>query len=117
MTHGSHPSLSFATLSATLRPIFAFAQGFAFVLHSRLKIGRAVLVAGLLALALGACGRKGPLEAPPNATGAIDLPDAQIGAVENDAASLGQTSIMTRPAKANRAIDIPDKPFLLDPIL
>ena len=97
--------------------MFALAQGFAYVLHSRLKFGRAVLVAGLLALALGACGRKGPLEAPPNATNAIDLPDAQIGAVENDAASLGQTSIMAKPAKANRAITIPEKPFVLDPIL
>ncbi|MDP3407872.1 lipoprotein [Bosea sp. (in: a-proteobacteria)] len=87
------------------------------MLHSRLKFGRAVLVAGLLALALGACGRKGPLEAPPNATGAIDLPDAQTGAVENDAASLGQTSVLAKPAKANRAITIPEKPFILDPIL
>ena len=87
------------------------------MLHSRLKIGRAVLVAGLLALALGACGRKGPLEAPPNMTGAIDLPDAQIGAVESDAASLGQTSVLARPAKASRAITVPEKPFVLDPIL
>jgi predicted small lipoprotein YifL len=97
--------------------MFAFAQGFAYVLHSRLKFGRAVLVAGLLALALGACGRKGPLEAPPNATGAIDLPDSQIGAVENEAASLGQTSVLARPPRANRAITVPEKPFLLDPIL
>ena len=44
------------------------------MLDSRLKLGRTLLVVGLLAVALGACGRKGPLEAPPNATGAIDLP-------------------------------------------
>ena len=87
------------------------------MLHSRLKFGRAVLVAGLLALALGACGRKGPLEPPPNATGAIDLPDSQIGATENNAEALGQTSILAKPAKANRAITIPEKPFILDPIL
>jgi len=86
------------------------------VLHSRLKLGRAVLVAGLLALALGACGRKGPLEAPPNATNAIDLPDSQIGAVETDSASLG-TSVLAKPPKANRAITIPEKPFVLDPLL
>ncbi|KPF67352.1 hypothetical protein IP69_13460 [Bosea sp. AAP35] len=87
------------------------------MLHSRLKFGRAVLVAGLLALALGACGRKGPLEAPPNATGATDLPDAQIGAVENSAESLGQTSVLARPVKTNRVIAVPEKPFILDPIL
>ncbi len=87
------------------------------MLHSRLKLGRAVLVAGLLALALGACGRKGPLEAPPNATGAIDLPDSQIGAVESSSGGIGETSILARPAKANRAITVPEKPFVLDPIL
>jgi predicted small lipoprotein YifL len=87
------------------------------VLHSRLKLGRAVLVAGLLALALGACGRKGPLEAPPNATGALDLPDSQIGAVENTNGGIGETSILARPAKTNRAMVVPEKPFFLDPIL
>ena len=81
------------------------------MLHSRLKLGRAVLVAGLLALALGACGRKGPLEAPPNATGALDLPDSQIGAVENTNGGIGETS------KTNRAMVVPEKPFFLDPIL
>jgi predicted small lipoprotein YifL len=84
---------------------------------SRLKLGRALLVVGLLAVALGACGRKGPLEPPPNATGAIDLPDDQIGARENDPASLNSTSVMARPAKANRAITVPEKPFLLDPLM
>jgi predicted small lipoprotein YifL len=85
--------------------------------HSRLKLGRAVLVAGLLALALGACGRKGPLEAPPNTTGAIDLPDSQIGAVENNTGGISDTSILARPAKSSRAITVPEKPFLLDPLL
>ena len=44
-------------------------------------------------------------------------PDAQIGAVESDAASLGQTSVLAKPPKANRAITVPEKPFVLDPIL
>ena len=87
------------------------------MLDSRLKLGRALLVAGLLGLALAACGRKGPLEAPPNATGAIDLPDNQIGAQENDVSSYGSTSVLAKPAKANRAIAVPDKPFILDPLL
>lgn len=87
------------------------------MLHSRLKIGRAVLVAGLLAVALGACGRKGPLEPPPNAAGAIDLPDAQIGAVDQDAAAMTQGSILSRPPKAGKQITVPDRPFVLDAIL
>lgn len=76
-----------------------------------------MLVVGLLAVALAACGRKGPLEAPPNATGAIDLPDDQIGAKENDPAALGSTSVLAKPAKTNKAITVPDKPFVLDPLM
>ncbi|SEL74372.1 lipoprotein-attachment site-containing protein [Bosea lupini] len=84
--------------------------------HSRLTIGRAVLLAGLLGLALTACGRRGPLEPPPNAKNAIDLPDQQTGAVENsfnatDASPLG------KPPKRNRPIEVPEKPFVLDPLL
>ncbi|WP_306225405.1 LPS translocon maturation chaperone LptM [Bosea beijingensis] len=87
------------------------------MLDSRLKLGRTLLVVGLLAVALGACGRKGPLEAPPNATGAIDLPDDQIGAKENDPASLGSSSVLAKPAKVNKAITVPNKPFVLDPLM
>lgn len=84
--------------------------------YSRLKLGRAVLVAGLLGLALTACGRKGPLEAPPNAKNAVDLPAEQTGAVENvptavDASPLG------KPPKSNRAVTVPETPFILDPLL
>ncbi|WP_454655656.1 LPS translocon maturation chaperone LptM [Bosea beijingensis] len=87
------------------------------MLDSRLKLGRTLLVVGLLAVALAACGRKGPLEAPPNATGAIDLPDDQIGAKENDPASLGSASVLAKPPKANKAITVPDKPFVLDSLM
>ncbi len=84
--------------------------------HSRLTIGRAVLLAGFLGLALTACGRRGPPEPPPNAKNAIDLPDQQTGAVENsfnatDASPLG------KPPKRNKAIEVPEKPFVLDPLL
>ncbi len=85
--------------------------------HSRLKLGRAVLVAGLLGLALTACGRRGPLEPPPNAENAVDLPDSQIGAVENRVPTPGDTSPLARPARNNRPITIPDKSFVLDPLL
>lgn len=87
------------------------------MLDSRLKLGRTLLVVGLLAVALGACGRKGPLEPPPNATGAIDLPDDQIGAKENDPSSLGSASVLAKPAKANRAISVPNRSFVLDPLM
>ena len=87
------------------------------MLDSRLKLGRTLLVVGLLAVALGACGRRGPLEAPPNAAAAIDLPDDQIGAKENDPSSLGSASVLAKPAKTNKAIVIPNKPFVLDPLL
>jgi predicted small lipoprotein YifL len=84
--------------------------------HSRLTFGRTVLLAGFLGLALTACGRKGPLEPPPDAKNAIDLPAEQTGAVENtfnatDASPLG------KPPKRNKPIEVPEKPFVLDPLL
>ena len=84
--------------------------------HSRLTIGRAVLLAGFLGLALTACGRRGPLEPPPNARNAIDLPDQQTGAVE-DSFNASEASPLGKPAKRNKAIEIPEKPFILDPLL
>jgi predicted small lipoprotein YifL len=85
--------------------------------HSRLKFGRAVLMAGLLGLALSACGRKGPLEPPPNAKNAIALPDKQIGAVENTPPTAMDASPLGKPAKTNKAITIPESSFVLDPLL
>ena len=88
------------------------------MLDSRLKLGRTLLVVGFLAAALAACGRKGPLEPPPTATGAVDLPDNQIGAQSNnDMSAYGSTSVLAKPAKANKAIAVPEKPFLLDPLM
>ncbi|WP_332691322.1 LPS translocon maturation chaperone LptM [Bosea sp. (in: a-proteobacteria)] len=85
--------------------------------HSRLKLGRAVLLAGLLGLALSACGRKGPLEAPPNSKSAIALPDQQIGAVENTPPTAMDASPLGKPPKTNKAITIPESAFVLDPLL
>lgn len=85
--------------------------------HSRLKLGRNVLLAGLLGLALAACGRKGPLEAPPNAKNAIALPDKQIGAVENTPPTAMDASPLGKPPKANKAIQVPESSFVLDPLL
>jgi predicted small lipoprotein YifL len=116
MTEGSRHNCSrFAASSAKVPS--RFVRGFVFVLHSRLKLGRALLVVGVLAVALGACGRKGPLEPPPNATGAVDLPDDQIGARENDPSSYGSGSVLAKPARTNRAVTVPDRSFLLDPLM
>jgi len=88
------------------------------VLQSRLKFGRTLLVVGLLGVALAACGRKGPLEAPPAAKNAIDLPDSDTGAVEAEpGGGFAETSPLSRPSKANRAIKVPESSFVLDPIL
>lgn len=87
------------------------------MLPSRLRFGRAVLVVGCLVLALGACGRKGPLEPPPSATNAIDLPESQIGGAESDATALSQSSVLAKPPKANKKIEVPDVPFVLDPLM
>lgn len=85
--------------------------------YPRLKLGRAIIVAGLLGLSLGACGRKGPLEPPPAAANAIDLPDGDIGATPVDVPGATEVSPLAKPSKANRAITVPDKSFMLDPIL
>lgn len=87
------------------------------MLSSRLEIRLRRAGRRRLALALGACGRKGPLEPPPTATNAIDLPASQIGGVENDAASLSQASVLAKPPKANKKIEVPDVPFVLDPLM
>lgn len=85
--------------------------------QSCLKLGRTVLVVGLLGLALAACGRRGPLEPPPNAKNAIDLPAEQTGAVEDAVPNVTDASPLGKPAKRNKAIEIPEKPFVLDPLL
>lgn len=94
----------------------AFPRGYPFVPHSRLTIGRAMLLAGFLGLALTACGRKGPLEPPPDSKNAIDLPAQQTGAVENSFDATN-ASPLGKPAKRNRPIEVPEKPFVLDPLL
>ena len=84
--------------------------------HSSLKLSRAIMVAGLLGLALTACGRRGPLEPPPDAKNPVALPDQQIGAVENTV-NPTEASPLGKPAKRNRPIEVPEKPFVLDPLL
>ncbi|POR50916.1 LPS translocon maturation chaperone LptM [Bosea psychrotolerans] len=86
--------------------------------HSSLKLGRAVVLAGLLGLALTACGRRGPLEPPPKATSALDLPDRDIGGEEQQQIETQAGGApFGKPPKADRNFTIPEKSFVLDPIL
>ena len=75
-------------------------------------VSRRFLIGGLLALMLGGCGRKGPLEPPPGA--AIPPPLAEPDA----AAKPGITSPGALKVKKKRTTIVPPKtPFILDPIL
>ena len=85
--------------------------------HFRLTFGRAIVLAGLLGLSLSACGRKGPLEPPPLASNAIDLPDSDTGAQELVAPSPSDASPIGKPKKVDRNFTIPNKSFVLDPLL
>ncbi len=78
--------------------------------HQSFKIGRVVILAGCIALALAACGRRGPLEPPPGATNAVPLP-------EDQATDTFNASPVAKPPKATRAIAIPKRDFILDPLL
>jgi len=76
---------------------------------------RPVLIIGLLGLSLAACGRRGPLEPPPDAKNPRDLPAEQIGGVPTTP-GLGAAPL-AKPAKTNRQITPPDVDFVLDPLL
>ena len=70
-------------------------------------MNRRTLLIGLAALALAGCGRKGPLEPPPDPSAKVQEPvatDNPIGPPKR--------------AKKNRTpINVPKDPFILDPIL
>ncbi|MGL4728773.1 MAG: LPS translocon maturation chaperone LptM [Bosea sp. (in: a-proteobacteria)] len=82
----------------------------------RAKPLRVLIAAGLAALALGACGRRGPLEAPPVADADKAKPTSTINesVPSEDAFATNQ---LGRPARTNRAITIPKRDFILDPLL
>jgi predicted small lipoprotein YifL len=73
---------------------------------------RAALVAGLLLLSLTACGRRGALEPPPD-------PSAPQAPAQAEAAEAGTlpSPVGTPRSKPNRGYTIPNKPFILDPLL
>ena len=107
--------------------------------------GRMALVAGLIALALAACGRRGPLEPPPEPT--VQAPRARAGGapppgaassqitLQSQGATAGQDTsdsseeeqaaanpvlpvVPTPPTRApRRGYVVPKEPFILDPLL
>ena len=86
--------------------------------------GRALLIAGVIALSLAACGRRGAPEAPLTAA---ELAAQQQGQQRQAAAAaadaddeLGSATVRTpvpTTRRRSRAYTIPQEPFILDPLL
>jgi predicted small lipoprotein YifL len=91
-----------------------------------ISTGRVLLIAGVLAIALAACGRRGPPEAPPDAsvpqqgvsrTAAGPGPTGADDIDEEDAVVTTPVPA-PRPARnAKRGYTVPKDPFVLDPLL
>jgi predicted small lipoprotein YifL len=86
--------------------------------------GRALAVAGLIVLALAACGRRGAPEAPLTAAEAAaqqQRQQTQAAAADDDEDEFGGTRVATplpsAPRRRSRAYTIPQEPFILDPLL
>ena len=83
-------------------------------MSSSLTFPRAVVVAGLLVLGLTACGRRGALEPPPDAS--AQAAETQTLVRTRDA-TLPSPVGTPRSTSARRGYTIPNKPFILDPLL
>ena len=81
-------------------------------MSSSLTFSRAVVVAGLLVLGLTACGRRGALEPPPDASAQADT---QMQTPVSD--STLPSPVGTPRSTARQGYTIPNKPFILDPLL
>ncbi|MBD2749281.1 hypothetical protein IC232_21610 [Microvirga sp. BT688] len=82
-------------------------------MSSSLSLARTVLVAGLVIVSLSACGRRGALEPPPSASAATVETQQQTAAGESTLPS----PVGTPRSSPRRGYTIPDKPFILDPLL
>ena len=86
---------------------------------------RLVLMAGLLALALPGCGRRGAPEAPLTAaeiaaqkqTGQAQGQQAQADDGEDDGVRGVTVPTPTATRRRSRAYTVPKEPFVLDPLL
>jgi predicted small lipoprotein YifL len=80
--------------------------------------GRMLLVAGVLVLALSACGRRGPPEAPPAATAGAEVAPAQVTPAQAAPGIVPPVPGASQPAEDLQALPtVPDRPFILDGIL
>jgi predicted small lipoprotein YifL len=87
--------------------------------------GRPLLVAGILVLALAACGRRGAPEAPLTTAEAAAQQQnaqarqarAQAAAEDDDEAPGVMVPTPTPTRRRSRAYTIPQEPFILDPLL
>jgi predicted small lipoprotein YifL len=82
----------------------------------RLSSAHILFAAGLIALAMGGCGRRGPLEAPPTAEADKGKATATINEKVPSEDAFANNPL-GRPARTNRAITIPKQDFILDPLL
>lgn len=82
-------------------------------MSSSLTFPRTVLVCGLLVLGLTACGRRGALEPPPDAS--AQAAETQTQTSTSDATL--PSPVGTPRSQTSRGYTIPNKPFILDPLL
>ena len=78
--------------------------------------GWALILLSVFALALGGCGRKGPLDLPPNAS----APSQAVAEPDSDAARAAQPGVFNPTYGSEAAPAAPKgrkKPFILDPLL
>jgi len=82
-------------------------------MSSSLTFSRIALIAGILALSLSACGRRGALEPPPDPS----APQQQTSSQPSPDGALPSPVGTPRSKNTNRGFTIPKDPFILDPIL
>ncbi len=71
---------------------------------------RLIVIAGAVALALAACGRRGALEAPPDPNAPKETQ------TQSQQGSIAPSPVGT-PRRSNTGITVPKDPFILDPLL
>jgi predicted small lipoprotein YifL len=112
------PWSAMAVFSVTLPLASAFASRYGAatfrspLMSSSLTLSRTVLIAGLLVLGLSACGRRGALEPPPDASA-----PAETQQTTTSDATLPSPVGTPRSSSARRGYTVPNKPFILDPLL
>jgi predicted small lipoprotein YifL len=88
------------------------------LVSNRLSVPRALVLALLLPLALGACGRKGPLDPPPSAAVPSPPPAAQSRFIDPTTPTGGAQQAQPAPVQTTQAAQQPaKKTFFLDPLI